>query len=222
MHVGLGVRVHKHLLCDISKEMREAVADYEKEMRAFASKPKSETVVEDQPSVLAGWFLHKRPLEMWSGFLYGLPLWSCDDETSVNDDFRVLVEVYTFAKEYKHSNAQDASIDAMRDIICNHSKNITAPLTSIFVRGCLCADLPAKMLMEQMVWGKCVGQAREWVTTYTREKPKLEVPDDLEHEMCNMYLVKGEKDSTGDRPPDLMARCRYHSYAGDQPCYLDK
>lgn len=209
--------------------MKDAVKEYERAIRASNPTSRSSARSKDGPSVLAGWFGDRRPLELWAGFLYGQPMWlqggedDWDEESSISDDFRTLLEVYAFAREYKHVDAQDASIDALRDIVQNHSADLLSPFTSIFIRGCHGTSRPAKMLMDHVVNGKCVAQAREWISSYNREKSWLEAADDLEHELCKLYLEKGEKEGAGEGPPDLMARCRYHAHIEhDQPCYLDK
>lgn len=206
--------------------MRELVARYEGTTKVSRPVPKfkvkSEDGIRSSVAVLPQPFQEKRALELWSGFLYGQPIWSYSDDAKVANDFEALVEIWNLAVTYQHYDAEDASIDAMRDMIRHHSDSLFDPFT-IVLQNCNHKDLPAKVLMDHVVFGNCVSDPGTWVNDYLAMEFDGEAIQPLEHELCQMFLAKVEGEKAGRAPPDLTARCRYHSHMEQGvPCYLDK
>lgn len=171
--------------------------------------------------------MESRAVELWSGFLYGQPIWPSSDYV-VEEDFIALVQIHSFAERNKDNNAQDASIDAIRDIIRNHSSDLDDPFTHIFDRGDIISS-PAKVLMDHVVDGDGDGDGEygervmHWTVYHLQRTPRRDDdPGHLAQELCKMYIQKTIRESNGQASPDLTARCRYHSHKKDELCYLER
>ena len=171
---------------------------------------------------------------MWTGFLYGQPIWtlrsdySSDDssEDIINDDFLALLAVYDFAIAYEHRWAQDAALDALNGMFYNHPDNAEDPLDlliKIYESKIKYKQL-VSMLIEVIEYGECAGKGRLWAEAVNDDDDEeiLELKDRLR----TGFAIKDttENGQTGSSEPsgvDSMLPCRNHWHVDHGgPCYL--
>lgn len=190
------------------------MVEYERRLEASTHRPERRTASRNRVAVLPKPFDDKRALELWTRFLYGQPIWDS------SDDFDALVDVHYFAGIYNHYDAMDASIDAIRNIVSNHSDALEDPFTKVcgFYD---CVSVPVRLLMDHVVYGKHVTEARNWVDAYLYGDNEPEDLQPLGNHLCNLFLAKAGNESAGWAPPDLDEGCRYHIHNEFGPrCYL--
>jgi hypothetical protein len=182
----------------------------------------------------------ERGLVLWSGFLYGQLMSARSSDCSESHDaiqkLWALMEVHKVSLQYDHSDAEDASIDAIRDLfyhthgldwsnaalsVLHDSKIALEVLTDFMVYGEQ-GDRYAKLVDASLV----PVISKRNISFAVLQKRKAAVHEDLlrvSNEIIKKFLQKGKDERAGIPAPDLMARCRYHAHAGKgQPCYLDK
>jgi hypothetical protein len=187
----------------------------------------------------------ERGLVLWSGFLYGQPMSVPPTEWPKKhtglEEFCGLEQVYKLSLEYDHYDAQDASIDGIRNLLYHgHNlcwKGVVIPKFNDVPQAC-------QMLVDFVVYGEGHGDNFAALVDANIDpidkcddpmlRDLLEAAKELEvtthkdllrvsNEIIKKFLQKGKDERAGIPAPDLMARCRYHAHAGKgQPCYLDK
>ena len=107
--------------------MQERLEAYEESEQALLSESNSKGVSYDRLCLLPDPCKSnsKRAVEMWTGFLYGQPLWTDRGKNKVLEDLWDSIVVYNFAGAYKHDWAQDAALDAIRQMLADDAMNMT-------------------------------------------------------------------------------------------------
>lgn len=162
-----------------------------------------------------------RASDLFSGFLYGQPMWDPITMQDVDEDYEALVKVYMSEDNFLSEGAIDASIDAIRDLLIWKGSTLHGLFAPLTFHPLVHSEL-ARLLLDFLVYGDCGGHAKTWVENCASEC-SLVWPGSgsLEQELCGMLLGKAQDERAGRQPPDLMERCRYHVH-GEKPCYLDK
>lgn len=247
------VKVHRGLLCKVSEKMRHLVEQMEE----------SEVQVESQGYGSAIKDLHgrlsilddrhepatERGLVIWSNLLYGQSMsvssidWAKEKHNGIIE-LLALRQVHKIALKYDHFDAEDASIDAIRDLLYHGIQTYFMPFAEVVIPTAANIPIITKIFMDFVVYGKhahgfgyadfvddCTGvpeispATSAWLSTLAEEQ-KARVRQDLlrlSNEMLKMFTQKGKDERAGIPAPDLMARCRYHSHAEKgQSCYLDE
>jgi hypothetical protein len=215
IHVRHGASVHENLLHNISLSM-----DAHLERYLGSEDSQEEPCLLPDPCELSS----RRAVEMWTGFLYGQPMWTLRGEDTIKEDFQALIAVYSFARLEIHHFAQDAALDAIRVILHDHSDVLGDLLPTLielyehFRRF----QLLARTLMDFTVFRGSAEVTKRW-------SQWAESEDDGEDEQVsalkrNLYVTFGLKAANergGHDPPRLMLACVYHSHlATERPCYL--
>jgi hypothetical protein len=155
---------------------------------------------------------------MWSGWLYGRPMWSPETCRGVDHDLECIMNISTMCNGCqdglgKDHDGSDASLDAVRDILLNESH---VPRNPLGIMGC---DIrynskAIKMLAEVLVYGKCAtdGRTQQWLRA-------AEGTDwaDFNDVLRSIGIEFAEK-LTGATSPDFTARCAYHVHPPGSAC----
>ena len=154
-------------------------------------------------------------------------------------ELSALHQVHKIALKYDHFDAEDASIDAIRDLLYHEIDAYTIPI--------MIAKIPViqRIFMDFVVYGNhkhgfrhtdtvsvCIGPHENgndatslWMKSLSEEQRAIVRQNllRLSNQLLNMFIRKGKDDRDGVPEPDLMERCRYHAHvAKGQPCYMDK
>jgi hypothetical protein len=144
-------------------------------------------------------------------------------------DYMTLSIIYMISGVYGHVDAEDAALDAIRDMLRRGRLFYSADVLSE-VR---CDDPRMRMLMGFAVYseqGKKWTEATDakedespiWMRVFNPEPMQSATLLRLTSVLCRTLIHKAEDVSAGPPLPGLMERCRYHSHArGSFPCYLD-
>jgi hypothetical protein len=192
----------------------------------------------------------KRGLVLWSSFLYGQPMsvsateWAKEGHNGIIC-LATLCEVHKIALKYDHFDAEDASIDAIRDLLYHEIDSYSMPFMVVMIRSAFRVPVIKKIFMDFVVYGDhkrgfrytdvvamCIGPHENgnnvtfpWMRNLPEEQRASFRQEllRLSNQLLNMFIQKGKDDRDGVPAPDLMARCRYHAHAAKgQPCYMDK
>ena len=157
-----------------------------------------------------------RAIEMWSRWLYGLPMWSEYDCHNVDDDLECLVNIFYLCTGDDEGKGRDydglnACVDAIRDLVLNEAHVPTCPI-SVLVNEDYESDILIKMLAELLVHGKCVrdGRTKRWLEQNADQRPSL----------LKAVINEFAKKAMGEASPDTMARCAYHTHLPGSECDL--
>lgn len=251
------VKVHRSLLLDVSDKMRHLVEQME-ERDAQAATQDQGPAINNPPghlSVLgdANELGAERGLVLWSSFLYGQPMsvssidWAKEKQNGTLELF-ALRQTHNIALKYDHFDAEDASIDAIRNLLSHNINTYLMPFMEVFISTAVDIPVIKKIFMDFVVYGSdkhgfrytdvvavciephekgCKGSdiTPDWVMRLP-EEGNARVRQDLlrlSNELPKMFIQKGKDERAGVPAPDLMARCRYHAHAAKgQPCYMDK
>ena len=194
--------------------------------------------------------IDKRGLVLWSSFLYGQPMsvssaeWAKEGRSGISELF-ALRQVHKIALEYDHFDAEDASTDAIRDLLYHKIGAYSMEFMVVITRLAVTVPVINKIFTDFVVYGDhrcgfrytdavaaCIGPhengkdaTSSWMNSVP-EKWRARVRQELLHlsnQLLKMFIQKGKDDRDGVPAPDLMARCRYHAHAAKgQPCYIDK
>jgi hypothetical protein len=154
-----------------------------------------------------------RALMLWSGWLYGRPMWSPTTCEDVDDDLLCIVDIYQMCAglpeedEYKDYDGMNACLDAVRDILLDE---VHVPSDPLLVLGPVVKRNPTatRMLTELLIYGKCStdGRTQRW----------LQAAEGTDWAQGSKSLpalgVELTKKLMGREAPDLTARCAYHVY----------
>jgi hypothetical protein len=168
----------------------------------------------------------RQAVEMWTGFLYGQPMWTLRDRDSIKADFQALIAVQGFSYNYTHYFAQDAALDAIRVMLDGHSDVLGDLLPTLIELYCKFRfQTLANMLMDFAVFRGSADENERWAQWAVSDD------DDDDGDSGKMFGLKNavfsrlqlkvtlERDGGG--PPRLMLPCLYHSHlATERPCYL--
>ena len=249
------VKVHRSLLLDVSDKMRHLVEQMEERQVQAASQDRG-PAIDHAPGNLSVLDHTNEPgaergLVLWSSFLYGQPMSvSLTELAKEGHDGHIelfaLRQAHKIALKYDHSDAEDASIDAMRDLLYQDVPSTFMPFTEIIIPTAFIIPIITDMFTDFVVYGKheqgfrytgivdaCTGILEDisdpamsaWLMTLSEEQTARVRRDllRLSNELLKMFIQKGKDERDGVPAPDLMARCRYHSHmAKGQPCYMDK
>lgn len=167
----------------------------------------------------------ERAVKMWTGFLYGQPMWTFRSEHSIKYDFQALIAVYSFASEHLHYFAQDAAIDAIRTILHDHSDVLgdKLPVLINLYKRYRRFRLLAIMLADFTVFRGSAEETErlaQWVVS--DDDDENEATFDLKRALYWLFGLKAAIERDGHGAPRLMLPCAYHSHlATDRPCYSD-
>ena len=248
------VKVHRSLLLDVSDKMRHHVEQMEDRQAQAASQdhgpaikvPPGHLSVLDHPNQPGT----KRGLVLWSSFLYGQPMsvssaeWAKEGQNGLIEFF-ALRRVHEIALKYDHFDAEDASIDAIRDLFYHEIDTYFKGFMEMVIAHAASTPVIKNIFMDFVVYGDhkhgfcytdvvtaCIephekgNDAASFYMKGMPEERRARVRRDLlrsSNELLNMFIQKGKDGRDGVPAPDLMARCRYHAHAAKgQPCYMDK
>lgn len=99
--------------------------------------------------------------ELFAGFLYGQPIWDRSSQKDADGDYKALYKIYN-EYELVSTDARDASIDAIRDLIVKNGS------THDVLFGYLDAQKDpddselAHLLLDFAVYCNCGGNAMVW------------------------------------------------------------
>lgn len=209
--LGGSVYVHRRLLSECSPEWGERL---EEEYEVDAGLLVLDTTTWKDPE--GG----RRRWELYIGFVYGGPMWTRSEEHSLEDDFPGLAIIWDDCKyNEQDSDACDAAIDAMREIIIRHADALQNPLELIRKADTYeDFDHPMKLILDFMVYGRSENVFGRWYNA---------APDSLasriDRELAERFEKKGQLRRTQHAMPDLMEPCRYHLHrgSGEHECYLE-
>jgi hypothetical protein len=159
-----------------------------------------------------------RALVLWSGWLYGRPMWCSADCEDADDDLEALTRIFNMCVgdhdgEGKDREATNACLDAIRMMLVHAfypEDFLRNPLASL--AGSVTADqLGRKMVMDLLVYGKCMtgGRTTKWLERWDTEGYGI---GDVGFLAC--VAQEFAKAKAGGDAPDPMARCAYHDHPG--------
>jgi hypothetical protein len=243
--------IRRTLLCDISEKMRHLVEQAEEAQGKPSPQPLG-TKRKRDPSPVRLQILENvqkgvernRVLELWSGFLYGQSMtrprsdWRFGRWVEAKHEYGALVQVHTFASQYGHIDAADASLDAIRQMLNSVVDLDKQPeWFAVTPKGGPCARLLMDFLANShygnmfthnversldMNSTRYLG-GRRYMEPTLYESAELKSLLHATNELCKMLVRKIDDQVTSlVLRADLMERCRYHSHGSDVPCYLDK
>ena len=192
----------------------------------------------------------KRGLVLWSSFLYGQPMsvssteWARRGQNGMKE-LSALHQVHKIALKYDHFDAEDASIDAIRDLLYHKIDAYSMTFMEVVIRLAVKIPVIEKIIMDFVAYGDhkrgfrytdvvavCIGPHENgndatslWMKSLSEEQRAIVRQNllRLSNQLLNMFIRKGKDDRDGVPEPDLMERCRYHAHvAKGQPCYMDK
>ena len=166
-----------------------------------------------------------RGLLLWSGFLYGrsmsVPSSDWPKNHTALDELFGLAQALQLSLDCGHVDGEDASIDAIRDLFNSaHDLHWKETVPTFLHDG----SIVMQLLADFVVYGEQGGAYADLVDAnlYVTNKDTHESLMHTSNELFRMFIQKGKYERAGLPAPDLMERCRYHSHANGQPCYLDK
>ena len=178
---------------------------------------------EGQPSLLSDGcdLSSKRAVEIWTGFLYGQPMWTLRSEDTIKEDFWALFAVYTFARTYVHWFAEDAALDAIRVMLTEHDSalgDLTSLLAGLYEHEKFKSLV--NMLMDFTVHGPSAEEARLWAESDDVGEDKEVLK--LKRALRFKFRMKADFERKGYDPTDLTLECLFHSHLfRGRPCYLN-
>jgi hypothetical protein len=164
--------------------------------------------------------------------------WGMGRWVEAKHEYGALVQVHTFASQYGHIDAADASLDAIR-----HMLNSVVDLDkqpewfAVTPKDDPCARLLMDFLANSHyghsftnnIDAKLNERPTRALNEHGLMKPALYESVELRrllritNELCKMLVRKIDNQAASRLlRADLMERCRYHSHGPDVPCYLDK
>lgn len=164
------------------------------------------------------WVDSFRGLTLWSGWLYGRPMWSLAVCENVDLDLKGLTDIYNLCAGDPGDDPMDfdvlnACVDAIRDVLLNE---VHVPKDPLGTLGYIFAGDPmsVKMLTESLVWGNCAsdGRTRRWLEE-AEESLFLESSDGFQ-----ALSMEFAKNAMGGGSPNLMAPCAYHVHPSGTRC----
>lgn len=153
--------------------------------------------------------LSRRECVLLARILYGQSLWQPDEDTTPDDDLQSFDSLYMIFEGRLHSHAgMNASLDAIRAILCRKDKIPENPL------GCLFGnELPDSvgtwpMIKDLLIYSDCAtdGRSLSWIEEYL-----LGTRSEVASRMCYEFLKEARTASPGDLK-DPMQRCAYHKH----------
>lgn len=139
--------MHRQLLCDRSKFMKQTIEECEEVIDPSLSKI-------EQGSWDRRWY-SKRGWELYIGFVYGHPIWTRNDQHSIEEDFEQLALIYEEGKLGIDLDSSDAAIDAICELVTKNSEALSRPFEILEEWGILdVGDTPQDVLMDFMVYGQ--------------------------------------------------------------------
>ena len=227
IHVKDGASVHRSLLCNISDETSELLERYDEFEAALPSKPDTQDVHQDVLSLLldsgeSGSLSSKRAVEMWTGFLYGQPMWTFRGKESNKEDFAALMEVYNWARACSHVFAEDGALDGIVAMLHDHPdvpEDPVAMLARVFALRQQRFWPVIYIMIDFIVFGKDAENVKAWAFDTDCMREGEEETFLLKVELQKHFREKADLERLGQAMPDLTERCRYHAHAA-RPCYL--
>jgi hypothetical protein len=210
------IYVHRHLLCGRSDDMTDSIENSEVVIDSSLSKIKRES---------GRWLgnMDKRAWELYIGFLYGQPIWTRNEQFTIDQEFEQLVEMWEDGWWSSFDlDAADAAMDAIRELVMQHIEGLSRPFNAL--RKLDFADFeedaPVKFLADFMVYGQSGRVFSKWYDAYVNDYKD----GCLDAELGVRFSEKAAAMSERRDLPNLMERCRYHSHRDDPDrcCYLDK
>jgi hypothetical protein len=169
----------------------------------------------------------RRALTLWSGWLYGQPMWSptiCTDidpdldYSDVDRDLECIVDIYQLCGGLKGDVGKDydgvnACLDAFRAILL-HETYVPSNLLAILGVEFEGDPTAIRMLAELLVYGKCAsdGRTQRWL----QEAEETDLADFSE--ALHSIGLEFAKKLMGGESPDLTARCAYHIHPQGEGC----
>jgi hypothetical protein len=172
----------------------------------------------------------ERGLVLWSGFLYGQPMSIPSNDWPKNhtarQEFHGLSQVYKLSLEYDHYDAEDASVDAIRDLLYHgqdlYFKDVVIPdyevvpvalqmLTDFVVYGGGQGDRFAELIDQNIdAMAKCDDPMVRDILRMSQGGETVMYKDLLRvsNEILKKFFQKAKDERAGVPAPDLMARCR--------------
>jgi hypothetical protein len=158
-----------------------------------------------------------RALELWSRWLYGIPMWDQKDCTDVDEDISSLASIYKLCAGSWWSDCPDhdgegmnASLDAIKEILVTQTCDL-GPLFLLLSRQLESSEsMVFKMLVDLLAYGDSVGQG-----------DVVEWPQDLEEKHSEFFGALGlelARRKMGKARPDFMAPCAYHVHPTGSQC----
>ena len=165
--------------------------------------------------------LSKRRWELYIGFLYGQPIWIRSEQFTIEEDFRVLAQIWEHMRcDDTDIDAADAAMDAMREMVMQHGDALSRPFNiTEEVDACdFDRDYSVELLMDFMVYGQSGSVFGKWYDAY------VEGGDSgcLDQGLADRFSEKADAKSENRDLPDLMERCTYHFHSSGKRCYLNK
>jgi hypothetical protein len=161
----------------------------------------------------------RRALTLWSGWLYGRPIWSPSICRDVDRDLECIMNIYqictglTGEDEFNDYDGMNACLDAIKDILLNEVHVPGDPFNTIgdaFVED----KMAITMLAELLVYGDCAsdGRTQRWLQNgeVTDWKEFSEVHRTMSLEFARKLM--------GGEAPDFTARCAYHVHPLGEGC----
>jgi hypothetical protein len=166
----------------------------------------------------------RRAWELYAGFLYGHPIWTRSDHYSIEEDFGHLVEIWYDGHWHRtDTDAADAAMDAMRQLIVQETDALTRPFNIIdnIIGSYDETEDSVQFLMDFMVYGQSGHVFGKWYDAFMDEGGADGL---LEEGLAERYKKKAQARREGHGMLDLMERCKYHDHHAfpERPCYLDK
>jgi hypothetical protein len=203
--------------------MQERLEAYEESEQALLSESNSKGVSHDRLCLLPDpcKLNSKRAVKMWTGFLYGQPLWTDRGKNKVLEDLWDSIVVYNFAGAYKHDWAQDAALDAIRQMLVdNADRKACDEHDNVLGDG---LGQMADLLRHKKRFRRLIDLLEDF-TVYGADADEIELwakssehDDDanvraLKEELLLIFYAKAEDRNAGRHGPRLMDECRYHKH----------
>lgn len=163
------------------------------------------------------------------------PLSDWPENHDAVEELFALMQVHQLSVVNYHSDAEDASIDAIRDLLCNVPDLHRDEAVPAILRDSTTA---LQVLADYVVYNEQGDRYAELVDANlvpmneldiffrVSEERKAAKHKDLlrvSAEILKKFSQTATDERVGIPAPDLMARCRYHKHAAKGlPCYLDK
>jgi hypothetical protein len=110
-----------------------------------------------------------RSWELYIGFLYGHPIWTRSEQSTIEEDFKRLAKIWEDSRcENTDIDAADAAMDAMREMVVQHGEALSRPFNILEeIDACdFDRDHSVELLMDFMVYGQSGRVFGKWYDAY--------------------------------------------------------
>jgi hypothetical protein len=162
-----------------------------------------------------------RALILWSGWLYGGPMWSPSICGDVDRNLVCIMDIYSMCDGCEFGLGRDrdgmnACLDAVRNLLLDES-HVPRNLLGVLYCDFRSNSTAVKMLTELLVYGSCAsdGRTQRWLQEAEGGRAGFT-------EALHSIGLEFTKKLMGEESPDVTARCAYHVHPPGEGCGVPK